>query len=231
LLVTTSYLAASYHNKQVYHLSSEPLSHVLFPNIHPILVPAISSSVLPVAQGLFGAVFSLSLPSLMPSSDIPQILKSVNRCLAIGGTFHLTIIDPMPVAHSIGPLLRLWLEEHLIFNLERQFRCTNPAKLLSIWLADACLRAEGSTITTVKFQAAPPSAESDEDGESSDNGVKDDRRYRSELRSIVGRMLWMEVWGSHISADTWWFDDPEILEECNSLGTFWEYHIIEAVKE
>ncbi|KAM0274888.1 hypothetical protein ACHAQH_007777 [Verticillium albo-atrum] len=225
---TTSYLAALYYTKNVYHMSPTPLSHKLYPNIHPVMVPAISPLTFPVGTGLFGAVYSLSLPSLVPSPDVPAILKSVHRCLSMGGTFHLTLIDPLPSTVTLGPLLRAWLDDHLLFNLERNFRCMNPSKLFPIWLADASLRAEGSTITTVKFQAVvSPGPE----GAVTEGRRRPEKTVKQELRSLVGRMLWMDVWSNYIAANGWWWDDPAIVQECQQMRTSWEYCVIEAVKD
>ncbi|GKT48879.1 uncharacterized protein ColSpa_09060 [Colletotrichum spaethianum] len=225
---TTSYLAALHFNKQVYHLSSAPLSHTLFPNIHPVLVPAISPSAFPVAPSLFGVAYSLALPALLPSPEVPGLLRNVHRCLAVGGALHLTLIDPLPIKSTLGPLMRSWIEENLIFNLEKNFRCMNPSKLFPLWLADASLRGEGSTITTVKFCAMPPIDRPDT--ATTDTESLADRAVKQELRSMVGRMLWREVWGQFVTADQWWWEQPEIVAECEQLQTAWEYSIIEAVK-
>ncbi|KAK2058126.1 hypothetical protein LY76DRAFT_67978 [Colletotrichum caudatum] len=225
---TTSYLAALHSNKQVYHLSSAPLSHNLFPNIHPVLVPAVSPSVFPVAPSLFGVAYSLALPALLPSAEVPGLLKNVHSCLAVGGALHLTLIDPLPITNTLGPLMRSWIEENLIFNLEKNFRCMNPSKLFPLWLADASLRGDGSTIITVKFCAMPPVDRPDT--ATTDAEQLADRAVKQELRTMVGRMLWREVWGQFITADKWWWEQPEIVAECEQLKTAWEYSIIEAVK-
>ncbi|OHW96659.1 hypothetical protein CSPAE12_04694 [Colletotrichum incanum] len=225
---TASYLAALHFNKQVYHLSSAPLSHTLFPNIHPVLVPAISPSAFPVAPSLFGVAYSLALPALLPSPEVPGLLKNVHRCLAVGGALHLTLIDPLPITSTLGPLMRSWIEENLIFNLEKNFRCMNPSKLFPLWLADASLRGEGSTITTVKFCAMPPIDRPDT--ATTDGEQIAERAVKQELRSMVGRMLWREVWGQFITANQWWWEQPDIVAECEQLKTAWEYSIIEAVK-
>jgi hypothetical protein len=145
-----------------------------------------------------------------------------------GGTLNLTLIDPSPVAATLGPHMRAWLEENLLLNLERQFRCMNPSKLFPLWLHDASLRGEGSTITTVKFQAVPDKSQV---VEGADEQAIAERETRLELRSLVGRMLWMEVWGAFIAAEQWWWEDTECVQECIRLGTYWEYNLIEAVKE
>lgn len=151
--------------------------------------------------------------------------------------------------------MRNWLEENLMLNLAHQFRCTNPSKLLPMWLSDSSMRAAGSTITTTRFQAVPPSprtganhgggggdGQSGEDGSdkgSSKSGSaggatpqqKAEQRVKVELRSTVGRMLWQEVWGQFVAAGDWWWDDPRCVEECLAMGTHWEYSLIEAVRD
>ncbi|KAH6669146.1 hypothetical protein F5X68DRAFT_176159 [Plectosphaerella plurivora] len=226
---TTSYLAAVHCDKNIYHLSTSPLSHELFPNIHPVRVPAVSSTSFPIAQGLFGAVYSLCLPSLVSSSEVPKTLKSIHRALSVGGAFHITLIDPLPSATTLGPRLREWLDKHLLFNLERNFRCMNPSKLFPIWLADASLRAEGSTITMAQFFAVAPSSTKVPSTATSEEAAE--RAVNQELGTLVGRLLWKEVWGQLIEADTWWWEDPAIVEECQARETTWAYSKIEAIKE
>ncbi|PKS11648.1 hypothetical protein jhhlp_001799 [Lomentospora prolificans] len=228
-VAVATYLAAIHRSKHVYHMSPSPLSHTLFPNVHPLSVPTVSASHFPVAPQLFGAVYSLSLPSQISSHDIPTILKSIHRCLVPGGTLHLTLIDPLPVASSLGPRMRAWLEEHLLLNLERSFRCVNPTKLLPIWLADCALRGEGSTITTAKFLAVPP--EHSQGRRCPGDPDPGDKDLKTELCGVVGRMLWREVWGVFIGAEKWWWEESACVDECLELGTYWEYNLTEAVKE
>jgi hypothetical protein len=54
---------------------------------------------------------------------------------------------------------------------------------------------------------------------------------RNELESVVGRMLWKEVWGPHIIGSKWWWEDEGIVEECERMRTEWEYDVFEAAKE
>lgn len=140
-----------------------------------------------------------------------------------------------------------------MLNLEKQFRCINPARLFPIWLADAGLRAEGSTIVHVRFNAVVPSTPAshfssssssrapsrgstrsserdggDGPGECMSIGVE---RTKMELKSVVGRMLWREMWGSYVQGDCWWWEDDGVVEECERLGTVWEYAVIKAIKE
>ncbi|CAG7564400.1 unnamed protein product [Fusarium equiseti] len=224
----TSYLAAVNHNKQVYHLSAAPLSPEIFPNIRPVLSPVRSPSAFPVAPSSIEAVHSLRLPLAMPSQDIPALLRNIHRCLEPGGSLHLTIIDPLPITNTLGPLLRTWIEDHLLFNLESSFRCTNPSKLLPVWLKNASLRVDPNFVETTQFFSIPldnSQLQYVRDGHESEEGL------RQELRNTVGRMLWMEIWREYIIADRWWWDEPEILAECIQFKTIWEWRLIEAVKD
>ncbi|KAF5611528.1 uncharacterized protein FTJAE_14190 [Fusarium tjaetaba] len=224
----TSYLAAVNHSKQVYHLSAAPLSPASFPNIHPVLTPVRSPSAFPVAPSTIEAVHSLRLPLAMPSQDIPALLRNIHRCLEPGGSLQLTIIDPLPVTSTLGPLLRAWIEDHLLFNLEASFRCTNPSKLLPLWLNGASLHVDPDSIETTQFFAIPldnTQLQYVREGHISEEGM------RQELRNLVGRMLWMEVWREYIVAERWWWEDPEILQECIQHQTMWEWKLIEAVKD
>ncbi|CEI62080.1 hypothetical protein FVEN_g3113 [Fusarium venenatum] len=224
----TSYLAAVNHSKQVYHLSAAPLSPIAFPNIHPVLSPVRSPSAFPVAPSTIESVHSLRLPLVMASQEIPALLKNIHRCLEPGGSLYLTIIDPLPLTSTLGPLLRSWIEDHLLFNLEASFRCTNPSKVLPLWLKSASLLVDPNLVETRQFYAIPlddSQLQYVRDGHESEDGL------RQELRNTVGRMLWMEIWREYIIADSWWWDDPDILHECTQLQTTWEWRLIEAVKD
>ena len=62
-------------------------------------------------------------------------------------------------------------------------------------------------------------------------GEAEAERTRQELKSVVGRMLWREMWGGYVVGEKWWWDDESVVEECERMGTFWEYAVIEGVKE
>jgi len=250
----------------VHHLSTNPLSPKSYPNIHPLLVPGPTSQ-LPYASNLFSEIHAFSIPSLLPASSIPSVLKECHRTLITatkalphvatalqsfstspdssptivkagnrGGSLHLTILDPSPLAATLGPRLRAWLDNYLTLYLEKQFRCLNPSRLFPVWLADAGLRAEGSTIVNVRFLAAvtrSSSSSANASISSGSNGGGDEaaEHTKQELKSVVGRMLWKEMWGAYVQGDKWWWEDESILEECERMGTVWEYAVIEAVKE
>lgn len=257
-----SYLAITNSNAAIFHLSPEPLSHKAYPNVHPMLCPIISASTLAFAPGTFTSVSCLSLVSILPSSDIPKMLHNVNRVLSPGGLLHMVLIDPCPRASSMGPLLRDWLDQHLVFNLELQFRGIHPSRNFPVWLEEAHLRAKGSVITHTRFMAIPTSNNNSNNnnnnskntggrdggggGEHSDASITTTRTKKEnsveqqhneavaikrELRTTVGRMLWQEVWGPFVTTgDKWWWEVPNIVDECIERGTYWEYSIIAACK-
>ncbi|GKU02351.1 hypothetical protein FLAG1_04523 [Fusarium langsethiae] len=230
--ITASYLAALHPTKQVHHLPAEPLSTTQFAKVHPMFVPSMTTSTLPLEKHVFETVHSLSLPSSSPSTAIPGVLKKISKYLRVGGSLHLTLINPLPCAGTLGHRMRTWLEEHLLINLERQFRCTNPSKLFPDWMGDAGLRGQGSTLTTSKFYAVSASIRSQvDDSDPFIDKAPPEREVKAEVRSIVGRLLWMEVWGNFVTGEKWWWEDEGCVNECLQLGTVWDYHIIEGVKQ
>ncbi|KAI1462449.1 hypothetical protein F4805DRAFT_474387 [Annulohypoxylon moriforme] len=222
---STSFLAALHPQASISHLSPKPISPNLFPNVHPILVPAISaqSGSRPLAPQLYSTVTCLPMPALFPSSEIPPMLRHIYRCLAPGGALHLTLIDPQPISSSMGPKLRQWLFEKLLIQLEKRCRTTYPSGTFPAWLAVAKLRGFGSTITTVSVRAVHECATPMED-------TKNTTAVESELRCLIARMLWQEIWGKFVHADRWWWEEEDIVQECIERGTYWQYSHIVAVK-
>lgn len=62
-------------------------------------------------------------------------------------------------------------------------------------------------------------------------GEDEAERTKHELKSVVGRMLWKEMWGGYVEGERWWWEDESVVEECERMGTCWEYAVIEGVKE
>ena len=126
--------------------------------------------------------------------------------------------------------MRKWLEERVLPGARGRRRCFNPSRSFPGWLADARLHADGSTITTVKSRAVRVSTELD--GGARMNGwEKNSKGAWLELHSVIGRMLWREAWGGYMEGVGWWWEDQECVEECRRMGTYWEYGVVEAVKE
>lgn len=220
----------------VYHLAADPLDHRQYPNVHPAVCPTVSASALSFAAESFSSVSCLNIISILPSSEIPRLLQNINRVLAPSGYLHLVIIDPWPVASSMGPRLQRWIDENLVFNLELQFRCTHPSRMFPVWLDEARLRAAGSIITHTRFLAIPQAydrrGDDDSDAASarSKGSAEEEAAIKKELRTTVGRMMWQEIWGPFVTGDKWWWEMPEIVDECVAHQTHWEYKLIAACK-
>ncbi|UNI24427.1 hypothetical protein JDV02_010171 [Purpureocillium takamizusanense] len=226
------YLAALNPKRRICHFSDSPLPHEAVPNVQPLSVAAVSSSAFPIPPQLFEAAYSLSLPAICTTSDLRGIVHNVSSALKPGGTLHLTLIDPLPCANTLGAKMRQWLEQHLLSNLRRESRCMSPSTALPQWLGEASLRATGSTLTTTKFYATLDNLRlQQQDPDPAIEQLRAEKKTKAELRSLVGRLLWKEIWGRYVTTDSWWWDDRGCMEECLQLGTFWEYHLIEAVKD
>lgn len=159
------------------------------------------------------------------------MLHNINRVLTPGGLLHMVLINPCPMADSMGPLLREWLDQHLVFNLELQFRGIHPSRNFPVWLEEAKLRAKGSVITHTRFMAIPNSLNGDSDASTRTKGsAEHEVAIKKELRTMVGRLLWQEIWGPFITCDKWWWEVPQIADECVERETYWEYSIIAACK-
>ncbi|KAF5532364.1 hypothetical protein FMEXI_12468 [Fusarium mexicanum] len=230
--ITATYLAAIHSPREVYSLTTASFQNKELPNIHPVLVPSMTLSTLPIDQHSFTTVYSLSLPAVCSSPEIPGVLKNISNRLRVGGSLQLTLIDPLPCASTLGHRMRAWLQENLLINLERYFKCTNPSRLFPEWMGDAGLRGQGSTLTTSKFYAVSASIRSQaDDSDPFIDRIPSEREVKAEVRSIIGRLLWMEVWGSFVTGDKWWWEDEGCVNECLQLGTVWEYHMIDGVKQ
>lgn len=229
------YLASLYPSKKIYHMSPNPLSTNIAKNVRPIPVTPQSPLKLP-KDDRFESAFSLCLPSMCPAAEIPDLLKAVSGCLKTGAALRLVLIDPVPRIGTYGPLMRAWLRENLLSNLERNFRCTKPCKSFPEWLGDAGLRGPNSSRTVTKFFAVP-SCVQDYNNETMGigGGQKEpcvmDKLAKAEIRSYLGRELWKEVWGSFVTGAEMWWDDPDCVAECVQLGTIWEYQFIEGVRD
>lgn len=223
------YLAALWPESTIHHLSDNPLSSEAGINIRAAYSPTISS---PFPEQLrdFDAAYSLILPSLCRELDIPTALSNINRSLTPGGIYHLLVIDPIPNTDALGENMRAWFRNNLLLNLKLKSRCLTPSFTFPQALGEASLRGPGSTLTTTKFYANPQNIRHSSWATRSERDrTAEGKETRAELRSIVGRMLWREVWGEFVTSDTWWWDDDACMQECLELGTFWEYHSIQAV--
>ncbi|KIH88629.1 hypothetical protein SPBR_06718 [Sporothrix brasiliensis 5110] len=150
---TASYIAALNAGTPVHHMSPSPLSNNLFPNVVPKLSPSFSCTALSASPQAFSDIYVQPLPALVSASDIPLVLRNMHRALTPQGTLHLLLIDPAPARSVTGPRLQAWLDEHLLLNLERQFRCTSPTRLFPTWLRDAHFQLGAGSKVVCPFSA------------------------------------------------------------------------------
>ncbi|KAG5939461.1 hypothetical protein E4U59_003078 [Claviceps monticola] len=224
------YLAAFWPHRDVHHLSDRPLSFKAAPNLHAIFKPSICTP-FPELADSFDAVHSMLLPALCKASEMPGVLHNIHKCLKPGGSLNLIVIDSIPHVDAFGAKMRAWFMKNLVLNIRQQSRSINPSLVLPDLLSKTSLRATGSILTTTQFYANPQNIgrhEVELDGTA--KSVNEDKELRAELRSIAGRVLWKEVWGQFVTSDTWWWEEADCMQECLELGTFWEYHFVQAVK-
>ncbi|KAG6098089.1 hypothetical protein E4U31_004810 [Claviceps sp. LM219 group G6] len=224
------YLAAFWPHKDVHHLSDRPLSFKAAPNLHAIFKPSICTP-FPELADSFDAVHSMLLPALCKASEIPGVLHNIHKCLKPGGSLNLIVIDSIPHVDAFGAKMRAWFMKNLVLNIRQQSRSINPSLILPDLLSKASLRATGSVLTTTQFYANPQNiGRHGVELDGTARSVNEDKELRAELRSIAGRILWKEVWGQFVTSDTWWWEEADCMQECLELGTFWEYHSVQAVK-
>lgn len=218
---------------QIYDLSSNGATEYENRNVHPLITAANLPTTLPVAPRLFETAYTLSLCSKFNPSELGEVLESIHRCLKDNGVFKLTVIDPVPHLHTIGENMAAWMNKYLLPNIETKGISKEPCQLFPNLLGEASLRGAGSRRTKTKFYALPESARScRRDPDPSLEKLREDLETKAELRSLVGRVLWTEVWGDHVSPKPakWWWEDQACMDECRALGTFWEFHVIDAMK-
>lgn len=168
----------------------------------------------------FSHIRASTLPSLLPSSELPKLLRECYRLLAPGGMLELRIMDAAPVRNTAGPKMRAWIEDRLLLNLERQFRCSKPCMLVPAWVHDAGFEltypASGS-IMRLPCAALPDSADVEE-----------------ELQTRVGQFMWKSMWGDFVDDELsevrWWWEDEEVMQECLERKTMFECGAIFAHK-
>lgn len=171
----------------------------------------------------------MTLPTLLQTPQIPALLKECHRILSAAGSIHLTLLSPLPTTSTTGPLLRLWLEENVLPNIEAQFRCTQPSRIFPTWLADAGfdLSHTKSRIRPVRFWALGPG----EGGKWDRDGWNEASRGVNALTAVVGRMLWKEFYGGFVRGTKWWWEQAGIVQGCGRLGTRWDCEILDVYKQ
>jgi hypothetical protein len=209
--------------QQIIHfLTNKSQRPVTLPaNVSYLTVRDCGAVPLPYPKNYFSHIRASTLPSLVPSSKMPELFGECYKLLAPGGVLEIRIMDAAPLRRTAGPLLRTWIDDRLSVNLERLFRCSKPCSLVPGWLEDAgFVIANPGGDSTVALPCAFDSSLNDVD---------------KELSVVVGRALWRDIWGSFIGEAPgelkWWWDGEDILHECLERQTVFECRTIFAYRK
>jgi hypothetical protein len=213
--------SAMYPHQIVHFLTNKSRQPITLPaNVSYLTVRDCGAVPLPYPDNYFSHIRASTLPSLVPSSNLPDLFRECYKLLAPGGLLEVRIMDASPVRKTAGPLLRMWIEDRLSTNLERLFRCSKPCLLVPSWLAEAGFELEapgGSRIVNLPCTL-----------DTSSTGVD------KELSTVIGRSLWRDIWGSFVDEvpgePKWWWEDEDIMQECRERQTVFECQAIFACK-
>ncbi|KAI2487533.1 hypothetical protein Ptr902_01666 [Pyrenophora tritici-repentis] len=214
-------LSAMHPSQTVHFLTTKPQRPFPLPgNVSYLTVRKFGIVPLPYPEHYFSHIRASTLPSLMPSAKLPEVFSECHKLLAPGGFLEIRIMDAAPARQTAGPRMRMWIEDRLSINLERDFRCSKPCLLVPGWLADAGFEVvdqANDQNTTLPCAFDPTSATVDQ-----------------ELSTIIGRAFWKDIWGSFVDdvpgEPKWWWEDEEILDECVRRRTLLECKTIFAYK-
>lgn len=150
-------------------------------------------------------------------------------------------MDATPERGSMGPRLATWLEERLLYGLEREFRCQRPVMLVPRWAQEAGFKplpfrnevdAQGLRVQRYSIGKLGlarclrvPAAAVEREG---------NRDVVAQVGVLVGRALWKDAWGAFVSVDeeeNWWWDSPDVVDECREWKTVWDVGTLYVVKE
>ncbi|TID20330.1 hypothetical protein E6O75_ATG07790 [Venturia nashicola] len=250
-------LSAIYPHSKIAHLTSTPpnqSSSIPLPSQaihHDLLASSRGSSStlssgagllpLPYASSSMHHVRSSKIVSLLPASQLPQLLMECYRVLKPGGVLELRLMDATPERGSMGPRLATWLEERLLLGLEREFRCQRPVMMVPRWAAEAGFQplpfrseADAKNRTSPKSSLGKmgvarslrlPAATQERD--------PGNRDVVAQVGVLVGRALWKDAWGAFVhedSEESWWWDNADVVEECREWKTVWDVGTLYVVK-
>ena len=224
LTVTSAevYQTSAMHPSQTVHfLTTKNHRPIPLPgNVSHLKVRDVGIVPLPYPEDFFSHIRATTLPSLIPSANLPELFRECYKLLAPGGLLELRLIDASPVRQTAGPLMRSWIEDRLSDNLEKLFRCSKPSSLVPMWLTDVGFEL----MTTDQGQTATfPCA--------IDTSCTD---IVQELSTTVGRTVWKEVWGSFVEqipgVPRWWWEEESIVQECLQRRTMLECRTVYAYR-
>jgi hypothetical protein len=214
-------MSAMHPNQTVHFLTNKTQRPITLPtNVSYLTIRDCGAVPLPYPEDYFSHIRASTLPSLVPSSKLPELFRECYKLLAPGGLFEIRIMDAAPVRQTAGPLLRMWIDDRLSVNLERLFRCSKPCLLVPSWLEDAGFDLSLlDSDSNINLPCAFDTHSTDVD---------------KELSTIIGRSLWRDIWGSFVDNITgearWFWEDESIMEECLKRKTVFECRTILACK-
>jgi hypothetical protein len=217
-------ISAMQSKEKIYYLSTKPQGPTLVPaNVSYLSVPQAGLLPFPYAASSFNHIRASSLPSVVPSAKLPQILRECYRLLTPGGVLEMRLMDSSPDRKTSGPKLRTWLEDRLSLNLEKFFRCSRPCLLVPSWVKDAGFSLLNNS-STMMHTLRLPTAFDPQSG-----------TVHDELSTLVGRALWKDIWGGFVEErpgePRWWWEDEEVKNECLERKTVFECATLFAFKE
>ena len=178
---------------------------------------------LPYPASSFSHIRTSTLPSLVPSSRLPQMFHECHRLLEPGGTLEIRMMDAAPLRHTAGPKMRGWIEDRLALNLERLFRCSKPCMVVPTWVVDAGFDVPSRGAGAASQGLTIPCASHEQ------TSTVDER-----LSARVARALWKDIWGGYVDdapgEARWWWEDSDVMSECLERGTVFECRALVAVK-
>ncbi|KAF2638146.1 hypothetical protein P280DRAFT_551789 [Massarina eburnea CBS 473.64] len=215
-------LSATHPRLKVQYLTTKPQRPMPLPgNVSYTTVQVPGVIPFPYPSSIFSHIRASTLPSLVPSADLPKLLHECYRLLAPGGMLEIRVMDAAPVRKTAGPKMKAWIEDRLAINLERHFRCSKPCMLMPGWVQEAGFELANSAdaAQVMRLPCAVDSSTADVD---------------MELKTRVGWALWKGIWGEYVDEEPgeakWWWEDEEVMQECLERQTVFECGAIFAHK-
>lgn len=198
-------LSAMHPTQTVHFLTTQKKRPSTLPNnVSYLTVRDFGAVPLPYPEEYFSHIRASTLPSLVPSSKLPELFRECFKLLAPGGLLELRVLDAAPMRNVAGPVMRRWIEDRLSMNLERLFRCSKPCSLVPGWLSDAgfeMIDMEGDQSVNLPCVFDSNCSETEQ-----------------ELPTVVGQNLWKDAWGTFVGdvpgEPQWFWEDEDIAREC-----------------